>query len=63
MVKPVPAALNPPVVVPAPKINSFAAVVVAAPLLAVAALPLAPAVTSSGLFGSSPLYSNICMST
>ena len=40
----------------APKISSFAAVVVAAPLLAVALFPLAPAVTSNVL---TPLYSRI----
>ena len=40
----------------APKINSLATVVVAAPLLAVVLLPLAPAVTSSAV---TPLYSKI----
>ena len=48
-----------PVVVPAPKINSLAEVVVAEPLLALVPLPAAAAVTSSGLVGSSPLYSKI----
>ena len=48
-----------PVVVPAPKINSLADVVVAEPLLALVPLPAAAAVTSSGLVVSSPLYSRI----
>src|SRR5580658_2497031 len=55
-VKPLPAAV---VVVPtmfAPKINSFADVVVAEPLLALALLPLAPAVTSIAV---NPRYSRI----
>jgi hypothetical protein len=44
-------------VVPAPSSNSLAKPVVAAPLLAVAALPVAERVTSSGLAGSRPPYS------
>ena len=40
----------------APKINSLAPVVVAAPLLALVLLPLAPAVTSSVV---TPLYSRM----
>jgi hypothetical protein len=40
----------------APKINSLALVVVAAPLLAAVLLPLAPAVTSSAV---TPRYSRI----
>jgi hypothetical protein len=43
----------------APKISSFATVVVAAPLLAVALFPLAPAVTSTVL---TPLYSRMRIS-
>ena len=46
----------------APKIRSVALVVVAEPLLLVALLPLLEAVTSTGLFGSVPLYSRIRMS-
>jgi hypothetical protein len=46
----------------APKSKSVALVVVTAPLLAVALLPEAAAVTSTGLFGSAPLYSRIRMS-
>ena len=45
-VKPVPAALVVVLTQSAPKISSFAAVVVTDPLLAVAAVPLAPAVRS-----------------
>ena len=58
-VNPLPAA---PVVVAtmsAPKINSFALVVVAAPLLAAVLLPLAPALASSVV---TPRYSRIRMS-
>ena len=58
IVNPDPAAENPPAVVPAPKINSFAVVVAAAPLLALLLMPAAPAVTSSGLLRSNPLYSS-----
>ena len=50
-------------VMPAPKINSLADVVVAAPLLALVLVPAAPAVTSSGLLVSSPLYSSTRTST
>ena len=46
----------------APKIRSVAFVVVAEPLLLVALLPLFAAVTSTGLFGSAPLYSRMRMS-
>jgi hypothetical protein len=45
-VNPLPAVLFPVAIVFAPKTNSFAFVVVAAPLFAAALLPLAPAVTS-----------------
>ena len=58
----VPALLKAPFVIPAPKISSFADVVVAEPLLTVALLPLvplAPAVTSNGAAVLSPLYSRI----
>ena len=51
--------MNVPAVMPAPKISSLAEVVVAEPLFAVVPLPAAPAVTSSGLVVSSPLYSSI----
>ena len=60
---PVPDPPNVPAVVPAPKINSFADVVVAAPLLALTPVPAAPAVTSSGVAGSKPLYSSTRTST
>jgi len=60
VVKPDPGAVNVvPVVVPEPKINSFAEAVVAEPLLALVPLPAPAAVTSSGLVGSSPLYSRM----
>jgi len=55
-VNPLPAAAFPVPTVFAPKINSFAPVVVAVPLLADALFPLAPAVTSSVV---TPRYSNI----
>jgi hypothetical protein len=58
-VKPLPAALVEVATVFAPKINSLAAFVVAAPLLDVALFPLAPAVTSSVV---TPRYSRIRMS-
>src|SRR5580658_7887717 len=58
-VKPLPVAPFSVATVLAPKINSFALVVVAAPLLAAVLLPLAPAVTSSAV---TPLYSRIRMS-
>ena len=46
----------------APKMRSVALVVVAGPLLLAPLLPLAPAVTSTGLLGCAPLYSKIRMS-
>jgi hypothetical protein len=46
-------------VVPAPSSSSVAERVVTAPLLAVAALPAAERVTSSGPVGSRPPYSRI----
>jgi len=55
-VNPLPAAAFPVATVFAPKINSFAPVVVAVPLFADALFPLAPAVTSSVV---TPRYSNI----
>jgi hypothetical protein len=55
-VNPLPAAAFPVATVFAPKINSLALVVVAAPLLAAALLPLAPAVTSSAV---TPWYSRM----
>jgi hypothetical protein len=58
-VNPVPADVLPVATVFAPKINSFATVVVAAPLLAAVVVPLAPAVTSSVV---TPRYSRIRMS-
>jgi hypothetical protein len=60
VVKPDPAAVKAvPAVVPEPKINSFAEVVVAEPLLALVPLPTPAAVTSNGLLVSSPLYSRM----
>src|SRR5215470_8891236 len=58
-----PAAENSPAVVPAPKISSFAAVVVTVPLFADVLLPDAEAPTSKGLTGSRPLYSSARTST
>jgi hypothetical protein len=58
-VYPVPAALFVVATVLAPKINSLATIVVAAPLLAAVVVPLAPAVTSSVV---TPRYSKIRMS-
>src|SRR6478735_8185650 len=52
-----------PVVVPAPKISSLAAVVLIVPLLAAVPVPAAAAETSSGLAGSRPLYSSARTST
>ena len=46
----------------APKIRSVGFVVVAEPLLLVVLLPVFAAVTSTGLFGSAPLYSRMRMS-
>src|SRR6266849_4165403 len=43
----------------APTNRSVAFLVITAPLLAVALLPVAPALTSIGLAGSIPLYSKI----
>ena len=63
LVKFVPAAPKPPIVMPAPKISSRAAVVVTAPLLAEVLLPDAEALASSGFVGSRPLYSMARMST
>ena len=60
---PLPAPVKCVVVMPAPKINSLADVVVAAPLLALVPLPAAPAVLSSGLTVSNPLYSSTRTST
>jgi len=62
-VNPVPALVKAPAVIPAPTISSFADLVVAAPLLPVVPLPAAPAVTSSGLTVSNPLYSSMRTST
>jgi hypothetical protein len=61
-VKPVPAPLVEVLTILAPKIRSFAFVVVAEPLLLLALLPELPAVTSTGLFRSTPLYSSMRMS-
>jgi hypothetical protein len=55
-VNPLPAAVFPVATVSAPKINSLGLVVVAAPLLALALLPVAAAVTSRLV---TPLYSTI----
>src|SRR5262245_56526825 len=63
VVKFVPAVEKPPVVMPAPKINALAAVVVTVPLLADAPVPDAEAPTSNGLFGSRPRYSSARIST
>ena len=60
--KPLPGAASRGRDVLAPKIRSVALVVVAEPLLLLALLPVAAAVTSTGLFGSAPLYSRIRMS-
>jgi hypothetical protein len=46
----------------APKSRSVAFVVVTDPLLLVVLLPVLAAVTSTGMFGSAPLYSKIRMS-
>lgn len=61
--KPVPGPVNLPAVIPAPKINSIAAFVFTAGLLALLLLPAAPAVTSNGLDVSRPLYSSTRTST
>ena len=62
LVKPLPGPLVMVATMLAPKIKSVAFVVVAEPLLLVVLLPLFAAVTSTGLFGSAPLYSRIRMS-
>src|SRR5689334_6445029 len=62
LVKLVPGAVNPPVVVPAPKITSWAAVVVTDPLFGVVPVPIAEWLTSIGYVGSRPLYSVARMS-
>jgi hypothetical protein len=58
-VNPLPAALFSVNIMVAPKINSLALVVVAAPLLAAVLFPLAPAVTSRAV---TPRYSRMRMS-
>jgi len=58
LLNPLPAAVNTELGFPAPTINSLAAVVVPGPLFAVVPLPVAAALTSSGLVVSSPLYSS-----
>ena len=63
LVKPVPAPLVIPVVMLAANSSSFGPVVVSGPLLLVAVLPDAPAVTSSGAAVSSPAYSRMRTST
>ena len=63
LTKLVPAAENPPVVIPAPKINALAAVVVTVPLFAEVPVPDAEVPTLNGLTGSRPLYSRARMST
>ena len=63
VVKFVPAAEKPPVVMPAPKISALAVVVVTVPLLAVALVPEAEVPISKGLTVSRPLYSSARMST
>ena len=62
LVKFVPAAEKTPLVMPAPKISSPAAVVVTVPLFADVPLPEAEVPTSNGLTGSRPLYSRARMS-
>ena len=59
VVKPVPAPLKPPVVIPAPRSSSRGVVVVALPLLAVARCPLPTRSRRTGLARSRPLYSVI----
>ena len=63
VVNPVPAGVKCVVVIPAPKIRSFAELVVALPLLAVVPLPAAPAAVSKGFDVSNPLYSRASIST
>jgi len=62
LVKPLPAPVVELVTMLAPKIRSVAFVVVAEPLLLEALEPLLAAVTSTGLFGSAPLYSRMRIS-
>jgi hypothetical protein len=62
LVKPLPGPVVKPVTMFAPKRRSFALVVVDVPLLLVPPLPVAAAVTSSGLEGSAPEYSRIRIS-
>jgi hypothetical protein len=62
LVNPVPAPENAVPVVPEPKINSFAEVVAAEPLLAAVPDPVAATLASSGLSGSAPEYSTMRMS-
>ncbi len=59
VVNPVPEPVNPPVVIPAPKMSSTAIGGRDVPLLALAAVPAADADLSNGVDGSSPLYSVI----
>ena len=63
VVKFAPAAEKPPIVMPAPKISSRAAVVVTEPLFAEVPVPEAEAPTSKGFARSRPLYSRARMST
>jgi hypothetical protein len=62
LVKPLPGPVVKLVTMLAPKIRSVAFVVVAEPLLLEALEPLLAAVTSTGLFGSAPLYSRMRIS-
>src|SRR5271157_5567184 len=62
VVKPLPGPLVRVTTMFAPKIRSVALVVVDEPLVLVALLPELAAVTSTGLFGSAPLYSRMRMS-
>ena len=56
VVKPGPEPVDPPFVIPAPKMSSVGKLVDTFPLLAVAAVPDADAVLSNGVDVSSPLY-------
>ncbi len=62
LVKPVPGPVVKVATMLAPKMRSVALVVVAEPLLVVELLPVAAAVTSTGLLRSAPLYSRMRMS-
>jgi hypothetical protein len=62
-VKPVPAAWNVAMVMPAPKMRSFALVVCADPLFAALLFPDADDPASNGLAAASPPYSRARMST